>query len=302
MTSTMDETSVRLLLTCDRCRRQFDATGVAAGSRFHCSCGEALTVPSAEGAHEAAVVRCSSCSAPRSGAADRCSHCGADFTIHDRDLHTICGGCMTRVSDRARYCHHCAAPIAPQGKIGEATRHACPSCGPRRKLVSRALGDPPQPVLECGGCAGLWVGEAVFRGLAERARDQGLTEVGFGSGEAPREAAGKAALYRRCPMCDKHMNRRNYAKRSGVILDECREHGLWFDATELGRVLQFIRDGGERRSRARDEAEKRERRRAAGIKNPVLERSIGAESGPRWGEEADAFGSLGSILGMLFDR
>ena len=43
------------------------------------------------------------------------------------------------------------------------------------------------------------------------------------------------------------MNRRNYAGNSGVIIDLCREHGIWFDAEELARILLWVRAGGTER-------------------------------------------------------
>lgn len=40
------------------------------------------------------------------------------------------------------------------------------------------------------------------------------------------------------------MNRANFAKCSGVIIDICTQHGIWFDRDELSRIIDFIRDGG----------------------------------------------------------
>ena len=51
------------------------------------------------------------------------------------------------------------------------------------------------------------------------------------------------------------MNRRNYGYASGAIVDFCRAHGIWFDADELPRILDFIEQGGlvaVRAERARD--------------------------------------------------
>ncbi len=48
------------------------------------------------------------------------------------------------------------------------------------------------------------------------------------------------------------MNRVNFAHCSGVIVDVCKEHGTWFDADELRRIVEFIRAGGLVTTRARE--------------------------------------------------
>ena len=40
------------------------------------------------------------------------------------------------------------------------------------------------------------------------------------------------------------MNRRNFGRTSGVIVDCCGAHGTWFDADELERVGKFVAAGG----------------------------------------------------------
>jgi hypothetical protein len=40
------------------------------------------------------------------------------------------------------------------------------------------------------------------------------------------------------------MSRRLYAPGSGVIIDICKDHGLWFDAAELHQILGWITQGG----------------------------------------------------------
>jgi len=302
----MTEPQTRLLLACPECKRQYDATGYAPRSRFHCACGETIEIPEVR-AHDAAVVRCSSCSAPRSAGSSSCKHCGADYTLHEQDLNTICSACMTRVSNRARYCHHCATPIAPQGKVGRPTDHRCPACRVRHKLNSRTLGEPAVALLECPHCAGIWLGQDAFRLVAERSREHMLPgELIRGQDAAPKvptanEAAG-GARYRRCPVCRKYMNRRNYGKRSGVIIDSCRQHGIWFDATELGALLRWIKKGGEDRSAAKDAAEARARKRNQAIQLPALERaeSQGRQRRTNWDAEAGT-DLIGSLLGSLFN-
>ena len=47
-----------------------------------------------------------------------------------------------------------------------------------------------------------------------------------------------------CPKCAKLMNRVNFAKSSGVIVDVCKSDGVWLDRGELQRVVGFIDGGG----------------------------------------------------------
>lgn len=87
----------------------------------------------------------------------------------------------------------------------------------------------------------------------------------------PRDTGGAGAsgpMYVRCPVCATLMNRKQYASGAKVVIDVCRLHGLWFDAGELVRVLDFIARGGlddaRRRDRAREEeAERNDRLRTA---------------------------------------
>jgi len=55
-------------------------------------------------------------------------------------------------------------------------------------------------------------------------------------------------VYRKCPVCSKIMNRVNFGKSSGVIIDECQLHGVYLDPGELLRILQWTRAGGMLRS------------------------------------------------------
>jgi Zn-finger nucleic acid-binding protein len=286
---------MRNLVACPECARQFEPSGYPAGSRFRCLCGIQLTVTEPS-AWDAAVIRCSGCGAPREKGSAACGFCGADFTLHERDLHTICPACMARVSDRARYCHHCATPLLAQ-PVGESTTRACPACGDRVSLNSRKLGSEAIPVLECSSCAGLWLGRGAFSVLLDRARQAGRTED---DREAPRPLALKpqsGALYRPCPECGKLMHRRNYGRRSGVIVDSCNSHGLWFDARELDELMRWVRRGGEAAATKRREEEDRQLERQQRLHSDLVGEppSLEAEGGNAWLVDALA-GLLNWIL------
>src|SRR5260221_12423466 len=71
--------AMRLLVACPKCNRQYDASALAIGKRFRCHCGTVLSVQEPRG-HDAAVVCCAYCGAPRADGAPTCAYCGADFT------------------------------------------------------------------------------------------------------------------------------------------------------------------------------------------------------------------------------
>ena len=253
---------MRKLLACPACKRQFDATALAVGSRFRCRCGESIAVPELI-PREASVVRCRSCGATREEGAAACRYCGSDFTLHEQDLDTICPSCLARISDRSRFCHNCAAPISPEEEAGDATDRLCPACAGGHTLHSRALGPEGLSVLECRRCAGLWLAEDAFQILRERALassdpapDPVAVRAESETRSNPVPASGK--LYRPCPVCGTLMNRFNYGRRSGILLDRCVTHGIWFDPAELDAALRWIRLGGERLTLERQAREERE--------------------------------------------
>jgi Zn-finger nucleic acid-binding protein len=247
---------MRQLVACPHCSRQYDVSGRAAGERFHCSCGVTLVIPKMK-SHDAAVVRCSSCGGPRQAGQEACASCKSSFTLHERDLNTLCPHCAARISDASRFCHHCGQPIdASKADQGE-SESTCPACGDGRRLRSRSFEAEGLSVLECGVCAGLWLSKAALDVLVERPK----TRAGGGAG-APRPsalppAASRGALYRPCVTCGKLMNRQNFGRRSGVIVDRCADHGVWFDDQELAHVLEWVRSGGLEHTRTLDQERER---------------------------------------------
>ncbi|MEA2110532.1 MAG: zf-TFIIB domain-containing protein [Campylobacterota bacterium] len=68
-------------------------------------------------------------------------------------------------------------------------------------------------------------------------------------------------VYKKCPVCSKLMQRRNYEKSSGIIVDVCVKHGIWLDSGELKRIYEWVKAGGIHHSKEQEKArEKREAR------------------------------------------
>jgi Zn-finger nucleic acid-binding protein len=124
--------------------------------------------------------------------------------------------------------------------------------------------------LECRRCAGFWLGAHLLEDLVEKA-SRGVELVDFRlHGSPPTSASGNAPqqrgpMYRKCPVCGDLMNRDNYAHRSGVIIDICKEHGVWFDADELARILDWVRSGAKAESDRRQIADTEHQKKLAEI-------------------------------------
>lgn len=242
---------MRLLVACPACRRQYRAREDKIGTRFRCQCGQVVSVKQPRG-HDSRVVRCSSCGAARSGPSRSCEHCGSDFTLYERDLFTVCPHCLTNVSDRARYCHSCGHLIAPEEPIGPISNLRCPACRDEPPLHSRRLGVSGHGALECDACAGLWLGVEVFEHFVRKAQEKAAPPL-FRPGERVElvqpDLPPRRTGYCPCPVCGSFMHRRNYGLRqgrggSGIVIEYCKPHGVWFDSAELTGVLNWIRRGG----------------------------------------------------------
>jgi Zn-finger nucleic acid-binding protein len=237
---------MRLLVKCPNCSQKYDATKRKIGSRFRCRCGKVVQIVEPQ-AHEAAVIHCSACGASREAGERACKYCGSDFTIHELDLNTVCPGCLARVSDKARFCHHCATPLSVESVAGEEQPFLCPACEDRQ-LVSRRLESIATSALECQVCAGLWIGLESFHDLlnleSHGSRGESVSHRRPASSAYSAES-GTTKRYRPCPLCRQLMMPRHIAKgRSGIILDICGEHGLWFDCDELSHLIAWMRNGG----------------------------------------------------------
>lgn len=235
---------MRWIISCRDCQRQYEVRGRAVGDSLRCHCGTRLVVESPRG-HDARVVRCSSCGAAREANNSACGFCHSDFTLHEQDLHTVCPQCLARVSDKARFCHSCGVRIDPEPLSEEATELNCPACDGGRRMRNRTFRSHGVSALECSLCGGLWLSIPAFRQLAEGARDDAVLERLVRPTENRTQSAGQAGrFYRPCAYCQKLMVRKHYGQRSGVVVDICRDHGVWFDNDELQRLLDWLGSGG----------------------------------------------------------
>ena len=98
---------------------------------------------------------------------------------------------------------------------------------------------------ECERCGGLFLDHATLAGIVHDSERAG-PGVGKPFERGSTKNAAEAVRYVKCPMCHERMNRVNFGKRSGVVVDVCRSHGTWFDAGELTRTVEWLASGGAR--------------------------------------------------------
>jgi len=155
----------------------------------------------------------------------------------------------------AMHCQSCGRSLAASvERAGVAPTFPCPRCNSR--LCAREYGD--LSVEECDPCGGLFLSPATMERLVA-ARDLPTSlRLALPKRELKRETAVRYIL---CPECGKSMNRQAFGRISGVVVDVCKNHGVWFDGGELAEVIRFVEQGGLERQRERELAELAERER-----------------------------------------
>ena len=118
-------------------------------------------------------------------------------------------------------------------------------------------------LLECGACDGTWVEAHTFEHIcADRKSQAALLHP---SERAVKGAAGlvaaRAFRYRPCLVCRKLMNRVNFGRSSGAVVDVCKGHGTFLDRGELHQIVRFIQGGGIDRLRTAEREQLAEERR-----------------------------------------
>ena len=174
-----------------------------------------------------------------------------------------CQSCATSVAGGSSFCAACGTALAQHT---EASDIACPGCRAGAMvlwgLAPSAARPQGLPVHGCRSCGGAWVDAQTLHVVLEAASARAPME-GHGVGDRgvrrrtmPPGTATAKIVYRKCPACGQSMLRRNFARVSGVIVDQCGHHGTYFDAGELEDILDFVRSGGLALAKRRDDTER----------------------------------------------
>jgi Zn-finger nucleic acid-binding protein len=146
--------------------------------------------------------------------------------------------------DGTAFCPTCGAARPVLGTHASGAR--CPGCRGELTVVEGSA----VAMLECGACDGVWLDQSAFEQVCTNSEARAAILQGVAVPLRP--ATEPHVKYRPCVRCGKMMNRVNFAKLSGTIVDVCRGHGTFLDAGELQALVAFIHDGGLDRMRQHD--------------------------------------------------
>ena len=167
------------------------------------------------------MARCISCSAPLPANTNRCDYCSSRSDV---DLH-------------AKH------PYKVEKSV---THRICPNCDKPLQTIRLKMAEPLF-IERCQSCFGLFFDrgeiETVLQNSVSNVFDINREHIDNISKDRFRKQ--QEFRYLKCPDCQRFMNRVNFGKRSGVVVDQCIVHGIWLDSGELTHLLEWKKAGGQ---------------------------------------------------------
>jgi len=187
---------------------------------------------------DATSLHCPNCGASAAPGDQSCQYCHAALAT------VSCPACFAAMFAGSVYCPKCGARRARTETAGARTARCAGCKGVMREVL---IGDVA--LMECGGCQGMWIDAATFEHIcADRATQTAVLHQWSIDSARDRSSAPRVR-YRPCVACGKLMNRMNFGRVSGTVVDVCKGHGTFLDAGELHLIVSFIRQGGLDRAR-----------------------------------------------------
>lgn len=234
------------------------------------------------------TLNCPNCGAAVSSDKTQCQFCGSRLKT------MACPSCFGLMFLGSKHCSHCGAK-AVQAVTGEESLGDCPRC----KVKLDLLQITETNLRECKKCDGLWADIETFENIcADREKQSAV--LGYIGRRSPVAEQLSKITYVPCPDCKQLMNRSNFARASGVIIDLCKQHGVWFDAEELPKIIQFIRKGGLDIARKKEKLELEEQRallREEQHKSALQDRRFNTDNS--W--DLDEGSGIRSFVRLLFE-
>lgn len=215
----------------------------------------------------------------------RCSNCNAPLPPNS----LLCGYCGNRTDIDLKGIHYNTTHESDTPRI-------CPRCNIRLKTVDIKLNDRFL-IDRCEQCLGTFFDPGELEALLEAHVSNvfGINREGLDAINEKRDPNRYPIAYIKCPVCSQLMHRVNFGAKSGVIVDRCKEHGVWLDGGELRQLFEWMKLGGqllerERLERQQQEAELRQKEERQKLKGYEDENSaFGSFSDPLRQSDPDLF-------------
>jgi Zn-finger nucleic acid-binding protein len=277
-----------MILACTGCDSRYDVSGHAPGQQFRCRCGTVLTLQAPS--PQAGQLACPHCGGGLPIAASTCEYCNAELLVKS------CPRCLTRVFSGYAHCPCCGVALDIAAAAETHPDMPCPRCD--TLLAGRLVGDVL--IDECGKCHGLFLDHvAIKRVVLDRQQARAESLLGALPKQPIQRLAPSDKMYVKCPMCHVVMNRKQFAAGSGVIIDVCKTHGVFFDGGELPATIEYVMSGGLEKAQQLELERKRDVLRQE-VYNAQLERARAASSyGDLQFPQHHHVGLGGSLLGGI---
>lgn len=192
----------------------------------------------------------------------KCHACGAPLKQGDKS----CSYCLAKVDLDIRGVHYFT-------KVKPVEERQCASCSTPMDTLNLKLGQDFF-IEQCSQCYSLFFDPGELEFLLKHTVNESEMVQHLKLNELVNEHfdMDTKVQYKPCPVCSKIMNRQNYGARSGVIIDYCKEHGIFLDSGELSRLFQWKKAGGAKHDQQMKQWQeeiqtKRDNRKAQDIKS-----------------------------------
>jgi len=164
-----------------------------------------------------------------------------------------CQACSAPLEPDCNICHYCGVrnDIDLHGKIDfsvqeDISNRVCPHCTIPLQTIN-LYSDGSLQIERCQKCYGLFFDPGEIEAVLENSvsgvkiiNRKLLTAI-----NQERSQHWQKVRYLKCPVCQQFMRRINFGYRSGVVIDQCKAHGVWLDNGEISHLMEWKKAGGQ---------------------------------------------------------
>lgn len=218
-----------------------------------------------------------------------------------------CQSCSAPLLPNTQYCSYCGVrnDVDLQGKhdyrvVTRQSQRICPECNTAMQTIALDM-QPPLQIERCESCFGLFFDPGEVEALLEKvvAPVFSINRQWLGNINQDRYQRNKPVKYLECPVCLNIMNRVAFGHRSGVVVDQCKAHGVWLDGGEITHLLEWKRAGGQLLDQQKQAELMLQKQRRPANPRADIERLLGQYG--RQDDEGDLLKTVASVIFRLFE-